>query len=86
MIDWILLTDHIRMEKCECWHIFLVFVWVVLGGRDHNTGISDLLTCFELAGLSRDFSKEHSSALGKHMQLINIRKNWERVVTQLWQI
>ncbi|XP_032043329.1 dihydropteridine reductase isoform X1 [Aythya fuligula] len=27
--------------------------------------------------------KTHSSALGKHMQLVNIRKNWERNVTQL---
>lgn len=34
-----LLTDYTQMKKSEFWQIFMVFVWVVLGGRDHNTGI-----------------------------------------------
>lgn len=51
----------------------------VLSGCFWEVGTTTQESCFELAV----FILKHSSALGKDMQLINIRKNWERVVTQL---
>lgn len=35
-----LVAGYTQMKKkSEFWQTFMVFVWVVLGGRDHNTGI-----------------------------------------------
>lgn len=55
-----------------------------------GTTAEESVVCFHVFNwqfsMSLDFLEEHSSALGKHMQLINFRKNWERIVTQLLQI
>lgn len=36
----------------------MFFVWLILGCRDHNTGIGDLLSCFELAVFNKSGIKK----------------------------
>lgn len=69
--------------------------WCFLFGSFWEVGTTtqESVICFHvlnwLFSTSLEFKKKkkkNNSALCKHMQLINIRKNWERNVTQLLQI